>query len=60
MNLYICRRCNSGEPWMGALIILAESVDEAKQIFIMAEGFEPDHICLNTVKEGIVWNDYSR
>jgi len=63
MNIYECRRykSNSGDCWSGALIIVAESEQEAIDIFREYEhGNEPVEIEKLEIKKGILYEDYKR
>ena len=45
MNLYECRRHKEYEmTWMGALLIAAPNIEEAKKKFIEIENNEPNEI----------------
>ena len=63
MKLYKCTRYEEdwGEGWMGALLIFADSIDDAIIEFKEWEhGNKPIQVIELEMKKGIVYNDYRR
>lgn len=64
MNIYECRRYNENddfvEGWLGALIICAESEEEAERIFIQNEDEKPEQIVEIELCKGVIYNDECR
>jgi len=67
MRLYICARYpkeqikNETGEWMGALLILADTPDEAEAIFQENErGRKPKQIIEVPMERGVLYNDYMR
>ena len=61
LKLFICRRDDIEECWWcGALIIGAESKEEAIGIFIAKEGEEPYSVEVMDIKKGVLYDDQLR
>lgn len=60
MNIYECRRYNENsidEEWRGALIIYAESKEDAEGIFTQEENEKPQHTIELKLNRGVIYND---
>lgn len=59
LKLFVCMRGDS--KWEGALLILAESKEEAERIFFEREECAVFRTCeVNLEKKGIFYDDYER
>jgi len=64
MNIYECRRYHDEDPfveeWLGALIICAESKEDAEDIFTQEEYKKPKQTIEIKLNRGVIYNDEIR